>query len=159
MRKLYFILPAILLLIACEDPFDKAEESIPDSLLKNSTVLFEGEVIETSSATINGMDLWNIAVENESGSVVNFYWRKSFKNLYKIEGTKGPFDYNLNPPFSVINFATARFLATNNFSLGNITSWSFEPSPKENMKWFYTFRGDGEVPKVVLDAGSGATIR
>jgi hypothetical protein len=159
MRKLYLILPSLLLLAACEDPFNTADDTIPDSLVKNSTIFFPGEVLETTSTTINGLPVWRVNVENEYGAIVNFYWRKTAKNLYKIEGTNGPFDYNLKPPFDVINFATARFLATNNFTMGNISSWSFEPSPKENMKWFYIFHGDGEMPKVVLDAGSGAVIR
>ena len=159
MKKIMVILSGFLMFSACSDPFESSDDSIPDKLLKNSIVFFAGEVIETSSASINGKQLWNVAVENESGSLVNFYWRKSVNSLYKIEGTKGPFDYNLNPPFSVINFAAARFLATNNFSIGNITSWSFEPSPNQNMSWYYIFHGHGSVSKVTLDAGSGAGIR
>ncbi|MDZ7607977.1 MAG: hypothetical protein U5K79_20915 [Cyclobacteriaceae bacterium] len=159
MRKIYFILTGLLLLAACEDPFDSANDTIPDSFIKNSTIYFPGEVIETSSAILNGIQLWQVTVENESGAIVNFFWRKSISNLHKIEGTTGPFDYNLKPPFDVINFAAARFLATNNFSIGNITSWSFEPTPKQNMKWYYIFQGDGAESKVMLDAGSGSVIR
>jgi len=159
MRNLYFILPSLLLLAACEDPFDSANDNIPDSFVKNSIIFFPGDVTETVSTTINGLNVWRVSVENESGAIVNFYWRKTASILHKIEGTSGPFDYNLKPPFDVINFATARFLATNNFSIGNLTSWSFEPTPNQNMKWYYIFKGDGVVSKVILDAGSGTVIR
>lgn len=159
MKPILFILSTLLIFVACEDPFDTADNSIPDSLIKNSTFSFPGEVVETTSANKNGVRLWQITIENEYGSMVKFYWRKSSSNLHSIEGTKGPFDYNLKPPYDVLNLATARFLATNNYTIGNITSWSFEPSLTENMKWFYTFHGDGDTPKVILDAGNGSIIR
>jgi len=159
MRKLFFILLSLLSFSSCEDAFDTANDTIPDSYVKNSTIFFQGEVTETASTSLNGKNVWRVTVENEFGAIVNFYWRKSIINLYVIQGTTGPFDYSLTPPFDVINFSTARFLATNNFSIGNITSWSFEPSPTENMKWYYVFHGDGPASKVVLDAGSGAAIR
>ncbi len=157
MKTLY--LPIFLMMIACQEPFESGNENVPDSLIENSKTLFLGDVTEMTSTKLNGVSVWKITVENDNGSVVVFYWRRAYTNLYVIEGTKGPFDYSLKPPFDVINFSSARFLATSNFEVGNITSWTFEPSPTKTMTWFYKFNGDGKDSPLVLDAGSGVVIR
>lgn len=156
--KTLFI-PIILIVIACQEPFDEGNGEIPAILIENTKNLFPGIVGEISAEKLNGVNVWKIPVENENGSVVVFYWRRALNNLYIIKGTTGPFDYGLKPPFDVLNFSTVRFLATSNYMIGTISSWSFEPSTTQNMKWNYKFTGDGTGSPLLLEAGSGAIIR
>lgn len=147
----------IILLSSCEDQLGNPVD-VPGNLINSSLNMFDGEVIEKGGAKIDEVEVWKVRIQQESGAITTFYWRKTFNNLYRIEGEKGPFDYEIRPPMDVINYSTARFLAFNQKSNEDMVSWKFLRSNDEN-RWFYQFYLHNVTLPITIDAGSGTRIR
>ncbi len=157
MRQTITYLLVSLLAISCENPLDK-QTDVPGDLIDTTLDLFDGEILEKKADKLDDVDVWKIKIENNSGAVTSFYWRKSYFNLFRIVGEQGPFDYNLKPPLDVINFNTAKFLAFNQNTHDDLTSWKFMRSPGE-VRWFYKFYLNDDGSTITVDAGSGEIVR
>ena len=157
MRSSNLILVLAVFLAACENPLEHQEQA-PGELISTSQDLFNGEILENKAVKLDDVDVWKIKIENRSGAVVSFFWRKSYFNLFRIVGEEGPYDYNIKPPFDVLNFRTAKFLAFNDNNPPQLNSWKFMRNPGE-MKWFYLFFYDDSSATILVDAGSGEIVR
>lgn len=157
MRSSVILLLLVVLLFSCEDPLDKQVE-VPGDLISSAQDLFEGDVLEKGATSIDEVDVWKIKLQNSAGSITTFYWRKTYNNLFRIEGEKGPFDYEIKPPFDVVNFSTAKFLAFNQNTNENMASWTFLRSNDVN-KWYYRFYLKDVENPITIDAGSGEIVR
>ena len=147
----------ILLLSSCEDQLGNPAD-VPGNLINSSLNLFDGEVIEKRGAKVDEVEVWKVRIQKETGAITTFYWRKTFNNIYRIVGEKGPFDYEIRPPMDVINYSTARFLAFNQKSNDDMVSWKFLRSIDEN-RWFYQFYLLNVTLPITIDAGSGTRVR
>ena len=157
MRRFLSILTLVALLTACDDPLGVEGNDVPEKLVSNSLDLFSGDVVIKSSARIDDVEVWRIAIENSQGAITSFYWRKPFNTLFMIEGEKGPFNYELTPPLNVINLSTARFLAFRG-SNKEFVSWKIFVLKSNDNRWAYRFTlPDGSF--ITIDAGSGDILR
>lgn len=157
MRSFIFIFLSVLILGSCVDPLGQQSE-VPGDLVETTLKIFPGEIMEQGSVKIDDIDVWKVKVMHASTAVTTFYWRKAFSNLYKIIGEKGPFDYEIRPPFDVVNFSTAKFLAFNQNGTDRMTSWEYFRNPVE-MRWYYNFYVKDVSTPITIDAGSGEIVR
>ncbi len=146
----------ILTLASCEDQLGNPSD-VPGNLINSSLDMFDGEVIEMGGAMVDEIEVWKVRIQQETGAITTFYWRKTFNNLYGIVGEKGPFDYEIRPPVDVINYSTAKFLAFNQKSNDDMVSWKFLRSTDEN-RWFYQFFLLDATAPIIIDAGSGTKV-
>ena len=138
MRWLISILLS-LALISCEEQFGVENGEIPKNALEHSKDIFPGKVLEKSTAVIDNVSVWKIRIENNTGAIVTFYWQKNYTILFRIEGEKGPFSYDLKPPLNLIILSTARFLAFESYSDEELESWQLIRDKSNNMQWVYQF--------------------
>lgn len=144
-------------MVSCADPLEQQSE-VPGDLVETTLNLFPGEILEQGSVRIDDTDVWKVKILHASSAITTFYWRKAFSNLYKIVGEKGPFDYEIRPPFDVVNFSTAKFLAFNQNGSERMTSWEYFRNPIEG-RWFYNFYVKDVSSPITIDAGSGEVVR
>ena len=122
MRLNVFVLLG-LVLFSCEEQFGLDSNKISQDIIDNSLELFPGRILEQSSDKIEGIDVWKVKIENSAGAIVSFYWQKNYTILFRIDGEKGPFNYELKPPLGVIVLSTARFLAFESYSSEKLICW------------------------------------
>jgi len=144
-------------MMSCDNPLDN-NNSLPPELISTAQDMFDGEVLEAEAGKIDDVSVWKIKIRNPLGAVASFYWRRPFNNLFRINGESGPFDYNLKPPFDVINFKTAKFLAVTQKQENMLESWEFSNNPTE-MRWYYKFYIKNSSFPILVDAGSGEIVR
>ncbi len=157
MRSSIILILSVALLFSCEDPLDEQIE-VPGELINSTQLFFEGSVIEKGAANVDDVDAWKIKLQNSDGAITTFYWRKTYNSLFRIDGEKGPFSYEIKPPFDVINFSTAKFLAFNSNSTEDLVSWTF--SRRDDVaKWYYQFYLEDREDPIIIDAGSGEVVR
>lgn len=159
MKPQILITIVIALFFACEENGEMVGGEVPGNLISSSVELFNGQVTESGLATMDGFNVWKVTVENSEEAIVTFYWRTNFGNLHRIDGVRGPFNYELNPPQGVINFSTARFLVQNNNSINQIERWEFVRDDVEPLNWYYIFYSSDPDLEIVIDAANGEMIR
>jgi hypothetical protein len=155
MKKFIGYMLSVFVLLACEEQFNNIQDDIPQKLLDESTLQFSGEIIQSGSAEIDNINLWKVMIENPSGAVVNFYWQKRNNLLYQIEGIKGPFNYNIQPSVSVLNFSSAQFVAYESYLDEALSKWTLKRNDSDASKWIYIFELEGEEDPIVIDAVGG----
>ncbi len=150
---LFVFLFFILMLVRCASGDDSAPD-VPQSVIDKALNIFPGEVIEKSEEIEEGIDSWEIKIQNQNGSIAEFYYTKSNEDLVKIEGIQGPFDYDLNPGMGLLSFSAARTAAIAAVKNTNITEWQLKKESKFINKWVYSFEIDksGSMTKVYVDA-------
>jgi len=150
----------LFLLNSCENKNEDAPE-VPQSVVDKSLDLFSGEVIEKKIENEEGIDAWEIKIQNTSGSVVQFYWATSNQSLIKIEGTQEPFDYDLSPGSGLINFSVAKTFAVSAVKNNAVTKWELKQEDDFIDKWVYTFEidDDGATTKIYIDAENGDVLQ
>ena len=144
-----------LFLFSCEEQFGLNDDKISQKIVDSSLLLFEGEVLEKKSTKLDGVDVWKVRIENEFGSIVSFYWQRSYTKLFRIEGEQGPFNYELKPPLSVIVLSTARFLALESHESEELQSWRLIKDSSLNQQWVYQFFLKEKESPVSVNASSG----
>ena len=152
--RVFVLFFTLIFLFSCEEQFGLEENKISQDIIKSSLTMFEGEIIEQVGAKIDGIEVWKVKIENESGALVTFYWQKGYSNLFRIEGERGPFDYEIEPPINIIVLSTARFLAFGSTSNSKLRSWKLirlEP----DQEWVYQFYLEEMVSPISVDAQSG----
>lgn len=152
--KIVGVLFIACILISCEEQFGLDKNKISQNIISSSLSMFEGEIIEHSGTEIEGVDLWKVKIENNKGALVSFYWQKNYTKLFRIEGEKGPFDYDLKPPLSTIVLSTARFLAFESSSTAKLLSWKLLRQ-KPDQDWVYEFILEGTQSPISINALSG----
>ncbi|MCG8309439.1 MAG: hypothetical protein MI975_18740 [Cytophagales bacterium] len=154
MRVIFYLL-LIVFLFSCEEQFGLGNDETPQNIIDSSLEMFEGDILEKSIERIDGIDVWKVRLENESGAVISFYWQKNYGILYGIEGEKGPFDYEIKPPLSIIVLSTARFLAFESYSSEVLDSWRLIRDKSNDEQWVYLFFLAGREKPITMDAKSG----
>lgn len=144
--------------ISCDEQFKNDQRELPQKIIDNSLELFQGELIEQTSFVEGNIDLWKISIINPSGAIVSFYWQKGNSLLFKIDGEKGPFNYELTPQNGVISLSTARFLAYESYTEEDLISWNLSQGNTENRRWVYEFVLKDEEQSLLIDAYSGEPL-
>lgn len=153
-----FYLVLILLttiFFSCEEQFGLDQNEVPQNTIDNSAQLFPGNILETSSDIVEGIKVWKVKIENNSGAIVTFYWQKNYNILYQIEGEKGPFNYEFKPPLDVIVLSTAKFLAFESYSSEVLNSWKLIRDTSHNNHWIYQFFLENAENPISVKAATG----
>lgn len=147
-----------LISFSCEEQFGNEQIEAPQKIIINSNELFQGQLIEQSSFILDGINVWKIKIENESGSVVSFYWHKSYNLLFMIDGEHGQYDYEMLPPLGVLVLSTAKFLAFESYSEKALTSWNLKRNKSCKNRWVYQFYLNHSELPIRIDAISGDVL-
>lgn len=146
------------LLFSCEEQFGLNNDKISQNIIDTSLQLFDGEILEKKSTKLDGIDVWKVRIENNSGAVVSFYWQRSYTKLFRIEGEKGPFNYDIKPPLTVLVLSTARFLALESYESGELLSWRLIRDSSLNQQWVYQFFIKERESPISINAASGDIV-
>jgi len=155
MRWYFVIFLLNTVLFSCDEQFGTDSDDVPKNVIDASTQLFPGSILEKSSFVIEDTDVWKVRLENSEGSIVSFYWQKNYNILFRIEGERGPFDYEFKPPLDVIIFSTAKFLAFESYSTEVLDSWKLIRDSSNDQKWVYQFYLQGEENPISINASNG----
>lgn len=158
MRFSFVIFFFCLISFSCEKQFGNRQFEAPQKIIDNSIELFPGKLIEQSSDILDEVQVWKIKIENESGSVVSFYWQKNYNLLFVIEGEHGPFNYEMIPPLGVLVLSTAKFLAFESYSEKVLTSWKLKRNNSYRNRWVYLFNLKQTELPIMIDAVSGDVL-
>ncbi len=161
MRSILFVITllGLSMLVACSGSDDKNPEA-PQNIVDKSLGIFDGTVQEKKGTSEEGVDVWEIKIQNNAGSIVTFYWIRSNEELLKMTGTTSPFDYDLTPVQGVINFSAAKTFAIQAAKNINIVQWVFRQEQDYNDVWVYTFEitdPDGNI-QVLIKGTNGDTL-
>lgn len=147
-----------LLFCSCEEQFQSENSQIFDKTVENSLQIFPGNVIETSSEKLNGVEVWRILIENDDGAQIEFFWQKSYHILYEVAGIKSPFNYELDLPLDVILFSTARFLAFESKANQELDSWNLYRNATADNELVFQFNLKNNPEPIILRASSGELL-
>lgn len=156
----YAFLFFLVSVISCEQKNDTNPE-VPQSIIDKSLTYFEGEVIEKEFDEENEIDSWEIKIQSSQGAIVKFYWSSIGQNLMKIEGQLAPFDYEIMPGNSLINYSSAKTIAIGAVKNEIITGWELEENEDFIDNWVYSFEfdDDGQTVTVYIDALNGNILQ
>jgi len=157
MKKLGRIIFGLLVLISCEQQNEMSLD-VPQDVIDKSLDLFDGAIIEKVSETEDGLEMWEVKIENENGSIVKFYWSKVSEVLIKIEGISAPFNYNINPGNNLINSSVALTVAKSAVKNEDITKWKLAQNENFIDKWVYSIEFDEISITVIVDALNGDVL-
>ena len=157
MRFNFTIFLFCLMFFSCEEQIG-LQGDMSQEIADDSRQIFPGKIIEQSSDIIEDVAVWKVKIENESGSVVSFYWQKSYSLLFMIEGEKEPFNYELKPPIDVLVLTMAKFLAFESYSDAELQSWKLNRSQSHKNRWVYQFFLKGAESPKIIDAISGDVL-
>jgi uncharacterized membrane protein YkoI len=156
----YVFLFASILFIGC-DTTNETPLEVPQTIIDKSISLFDGEIIEKNLEIEDGIEAWEVKIQNSDGSVVVFYWKVNQEILLKMKGETGPFAYDINPGNNLINFSTARTVAIGAVKNDTIKNWELQQEEDFIDIWVYSFEFDdnGDTSKVYIDAESGNILQ
>ena len=84
MKMRYFSYTLIFVLFtSCNEQDLFSSGNVPQKVISNSTQLFNGEITETSTSNLDGIDVWKVTLENQSGAVVTFYWHRKNNMIFR----------------------------------------------------------------------------
>lgn len=158
MRSWFLLLIICITFFSCEEQFGSEPAEISQRLIDDSLELFDGKLMEKSSTSIDGINAWIVTIENESGSVVSFYWHKSLQLLIGIEGEHGPFDYDLKPPLGILSLSTAKFLAYESYTTDELSSWELVRNGSTSNRWVYQFFLENSQSPMKIDGVTGDAL-
>ena len=151
---------SFIVMFSCNQSTENKPD-VPQSAIDKSLNLFDGEVIEKELETEEGVDSWEVKIEDTNGSVVKFYWAVSNEALVKMESEKGPFDYEIVPGMGLINYSAAKTFAIAAVKNNAIVGWKLQKEDSFINKWVYTFEMNksGGTTKVYVDAQNGDVLQ
>ncbi len=155
MRIVFTIIFFVLIFFSCEEQFETEPGEMPQKIIEISSYLFPGKIVEQSVYVMDGVDVCWIEIENESGSIVSFYWQKSKNVFFMMEGESGPFNYELKPPYEILSFSTAKFIAFESYSQAELVSWKLKKNSIYKNRWVYQFYLKDIESPIMIDATSG----
>lgn len=160
MKSIFIILITPLIFISCAKETTEAP-LIPQTIIDRSLAYFDGEVIEKKQVEEDGISLWKVKIQNEDGSILEFYWTIGNQVLSKMEGTNGPFDYEIIPGNDLINFSPAKTIAISAVKNSDILQWELEINDDFIGMWVYKFefQDNQNIIKVYLDALNGNVLQ
>lgn len=149
-----------LALVSCNDTSEENNPTVPQSVIDNSLNLFDGEVFETGIDEEDGIKLWELKIRDDEGAIVKFYWDIRTEFLVKIEGVDGPFNYEIVPRNNLINYSTAKTVATGAIKNSSLLRWKLKKESAFINNWVYSFEfeDDNKTIKVYLDAENGNVL-
>ena len=154
MRQISIVLLCTLL-CSCNEQDLFNSGNVPQAVIDNSTQLFDGNVVEKTTSNLEGVDVWKVRLEKNSGAVLTLYWQRKSNIIYRIIGERGPFNYELKPPLNILNLSTAKFLAFESYSKETLDSWQLLRDGNHNLKWVYRFYIRGQEDPISINATSG----
>lgn len=159
-QQILVLMVLLSVLTACSNN-DDTTVAVPQEIISNSLDFFDGTVIEKGIETENGIEAWEVEIQNSAGAIVRFYWVVDNKTLVKIEGDQGPFTYEINPGGGLINFTTARTFAVSAVKNDALVAWELEQEEEFADDWVYEFEiADGMDDKTVyIDAMNGNVLQ
>jgi uncharacterized membrane protein YkoI len=159
--QIIVLLALLSFLTACSDDSDDSTVAVPQEIISNSLDFFDGTVIEEGLEIENGIEAWEVEIQNSEGAIVIFYWAADNLTLIKIEGDKGPFTYEINPGGGLINFSTARTFAVSAVKNDALVAWELKKEEEFADDWVYEFEiADSMVDKTVyIDAMNGNVLQ
>lgn len=151
----------LILSVACEKKDNETDPKIPQDLIDSSLAYFEGTVSQETLEIEDGIETWEIKIKNGNGAIVKFYWAVNNSELQKIEGSTGPFDYDIWPERNLINFSTAQKLAMGAVKNDSLNKWELSTNENFINKWVYSFEFDidGRTRNVDIDAENGDVLQ
>ncbi len=150
----------LLISASCEKSQNEPAPDPPQNIIDKSLAYFDGEVIEKSQDTEDGVKVWEVRIRNSSGAVMKFYWRVGDGSLYEMEGETGPYDYEVIVGNNLINFQAAFTFAKAAVKNDNLLDWHLKQEDRFIDKWVYTFEFDRNSTnvKVYIDASNGDVL-
>jgi uncharacterized membrane protein YkoI len=133
---------------------------VPESVISKSLALFDGRILDTEADEEEGVPVWEVRISNLDGAEVKFYWRQEGESLFRIDGEKGPFDYDMIVGNGLINFNTAKLAAITAAKNNNIETWQHKQDDSFAGKWVYLFIINEEMSnlQVIIDADNGEVL-
>jgi hypothetical protein len=156
------ILVIYILAVSISCNKEETPPEVPQEVINESLSLFDGDVIEKNQEMEDGQTCWKVKIENPEGALVSFYWSTTINNdLTKILGSKGPFEYDLNPGMSLINLSTAKTFAIAAVKNDSILNWELERNEDFINNWVYEFEFEtgSDTLKVYIDAMNGDVLQ
>ncbi len=123
--------------------------------------LFPGEIKHSEKEEEHDVLVWKLYVVNEAGSAVKFLTTEDPVELVKMEGEKGPFDYNIEPGNDILSLNQAKDIISREAE-GETVEWELKKkSTDEGHLWIYKFEvRDGDIKyEIELDAKSGEFLK
>jgi len=161
MRKstLYLFFCAFAVTYSCNNT-DNPSPVAPTKIQDKSADIFDGQAIESKKETEDGVELWEVKVQNSNGSVVRFYWRTDSGVLHEIDGQEDPFNYEVTPGNGLITYSTAKTQAIAAVKNDSLLRWQLEKESDFANKWVYRFEfdNDGKTIRVFVDASNGDVL-
>ena len=160
-KALLLLLTLSMVFVSCADNTDSDPET-PLGIIESSLAYFEGKIVEKTIEKVNGIDAWKIKIENEIGSILSFYWQIGSLILIQVDGSRGPFNYDLSPGTNLINFSSARTLAMGQVQNTNILNWILRQDIDRNNKYLYVFDFENSSNlsiKIYVDAENGNILQ
>ncbi len=152
--KIYVLTIAVVLgLMSCSD--DDSSMQAPDSAMNKALALIPGTVVDSEFETEDGIAAWKVEIRTDQGARVEVYCRQDNGALLQIEGENGPFDYNIDPGNSLIDFAQAKTIGSG-VSTGDLIEWHLKIDTKYNNIWVYKL--EYVEPTVFINAVDGNVL-
>ncbi|MDZ7605545.1 MAG: PepSY domain-containing protein [Cyclobacteriaceae bacterium] len=132
----------------------------PTNIQDKSTDMFAGQVIESKKEMEDGIEVWEVKVQNANGAIVRFYWRVDSGVLYEIDGQEVPFNYEVTPGNGLITYSAAKTQAIAALKNDDLLRWQLEKESDFANKWIYRFEfdDDGSTIRVFVDASTGDVL-
>lgn len=126
-----------------EDEDDEKDEDentpAPDAIVNLAKDIFDGEVIHSEEHNEDEGLEWKLYLENTSGAIVKFIILDDPIEVKKIEGEKGPFDYNINLGDDLLTLEQALEKVWTEVE-GELTQWELKMEHNdEGHYWQYEF--------------------
>ena len=155
-QQFIVLLVLLLVLIACSDNDDTTVD-VPPEIISNSLGFFDGTVTDQGLESENGIEVWEIEIQNPEGAIVRFYWAVDNQTLVKLEGDRGPYTYEINPGGGLINFTTARTFAVSAVKNDSLLAWELKQNEEFANGWVYEFEiaDSMDDTTVYIDAVNG----
>lgn len=153
--RLHFpIIAGFLLLVGCSE--DDGIMQAPESAINNALAIIPGAVIDSEPETEEGILAWKVEIRTDQGAELEVYTRQDNGALLRIDGESGPFDYNLDPGNSLIQFGQARDIGSDKAPTETLTYWRLRIEDKYNNQWVYSL--EYTQTKVFINAADGSVL-
>ena len=141
------------------------EDNTPDSEVgitdENQTavdlalVLFPGTVQEVELEVEEGQRTWKVDILGTGGAEVEVYMLAASDELYRIDGEKGPFSYDIDPGTSLMTFSEAKIRADTEAG-ESLESWNLRQDDSYRNNWVYQFNYSEK--EVIIHAEDGSVL-
>lgn len=133
--KIYILtIVGMLGMMSCSE--DDSFMQAPDSAVNKALALISGTVVDSEPETEEGIAAWKVEIRTDQGAEVEVYCRQDNGALLRIDGESGPFDYNIDPGNSMIDFDQAKTIGSGVTS-EDLVEWRLRIEDKYNNIWVY----------------------